>query len=347
MTATTTARRVTPTATLLLPATADRAEWLRARRNGVGSSDIAALMGATTYAGPQHVYYSKVGKLPLESDAGEAALWGTLHEETVAREWARRNRAVVRRVGLIAEVENPWMMCTLDRRCTECPLNRDVRESCAVEIKTRDKMLAGKWRKDVPDDVLAQVLWQIRIAGYDHLHVAVLIGGNDYRQFTVYRRGNEQLIEDIVTVASKFWHEHVLTRRVPAASGAERPETLIEMYERLNPGRTGWTDLETHPTAYWDLAEYVKQRRIESAARKAKGAAKARLVEALGGAVYARFDGDDAYSFEEHSRQHVDAARLAERWPDAYADTAKDKPFRKLMVEKRYAKEVLDDVVAA
>lgn len=342
----TTPRRVTPNAVLVLPATADRAEWLAERRNGVGSSDIPPLMGATTYAGPQHVYYSKVGRLPLESDAGEAALWGTLHEETVAREWARRNRTVVRRVGLIAAVDDPWMMCTLDRRCTECPLNPAVRESCGVEVKTRDKMLAGHWRKDIPDDVLAQVLWQIRIAGFDHLHVAALIGGNDYRQFTVYRRGNEQLIDDIVTVASKFWHEHVLARRVPAALGTERPEELIGLYERLNPGRTGWVDLENHPSAYWDLATYVKQRRIESDAKKAKDHAKARLVEALGGAVYARFDGDDAYAFEMYSKRHVDVARLAERWPDAYADVVADRPFSKLSIEKRYAQEVRDDVAA-
>lgn len=346
MSAPVTARRVTPSATLVLPATADRADWLAKRRDGVGSSDIAALMGATTYAGPQHVYYSKVGRLPLESDAGEAALWGTLHEETVAREWARRNRTVVRRVGLITALANPWMMCTLDRRCTECPLNAEVRENCAVEIKTRSQFLAKKWRRDVPDDVLAQVLWQIHITGYDHLHVAVLIGGNDYRQYTVYRRGNEELIADIVTVASKFWHEHVLPQRVPAALGTEDPDALIDLYQHLNPGRDGWVNLETHPSAYWDVQDYVKHQRIESAAGKAKEAAKARMVEALGGAMYARFDGDDAYSFRKYSRQSVNVARLAERWPEAYADVVRDKPTWKLMIEKQYAKEVRDGVAA-
>lgn len=344
---TTAARRVTPTATLLLPATADRAEWLRARQNGVGSSDVPALMGTITQAGPQHVYYTKTGRLGLHDDAGEAALWGTLHEETVAREWARRNRTVVRRVGLVAAVADSWQMCTLDRRCTECPLNSAVRENCAVEIKTRDKMLAKKWRKGVPDDVFAQVLWQIHVTGYDHLHVAVLIGGNDYRQFTVYRKGNEQLIGDIVTVASRFWHEHVLPRRVPDALGTEDPDYLVDLYERLNPGRTGWADLENHPTAYWDVAEYVKQRRIESDAKKAKEHAKARLVDALGGAIYARFDGDDAYSFEGQMRRHADLERLAELWPDAYADVVQDRLSRTLRVEKRYAKEVEFNDVAA
>lgn len=341
------ARRVTPTATLVLPATADRAEWLTARRRGIGSSDIAALMGVSEYAGPQHVFYDKVGRRRPDSDAGEAALWGTLHEETVAREWARRNRTVVRRVGLVSHVDAPWMMCTLDRRCTECPLNSDVHESCALEVKTRDKMLAPKWRKGSPDDVLAQVLWQIRITGYAHIHVAVLIGGNDYRQFTVFRAGNEQLIEDIASVAGRFWHENVLPRVVPEPLGVERPDALIDLYEELNPDRTGWVDLENHPSAYWDLQDYVTHRAAESAAEKAKNAAKARLIGALGGAVYARFDGDDAFRYEEQSRRHVDMERLAEQFPEAYEACVADRPSRVLRIEKKYANKGAADVVAA
>jgi hypothetical protein len=49
---------------------------------------------------------------------------------------------VVRRVGLVANIDRPWQMCTLDRRVLECPLSDD-RERCAVEVKCRDKMKAG------------------------------------------------------------------------------------------------------------------------------------------------------------------------------------------------------------
>ena len=115
-------RRVTPTGRLILPADADRADWLTARRAGIGSSDIAAILGISRYGNALSVYHDKTGGLPLESDDSEPALWGRLNEETVAREWARRNRSWVRRVGLVQNIDRPWQMCTLDRRVLECPL---------------------------------------------------------------------------------------------------------------------------------------------------------------------------------------------------------------------------------
>ena len=42
-------RRVTPTGRLILPATADRADWLTARRSGIGSSDVPAILGLVDY----------------------------------------------------------------------------------------------------------------------------------------------------------------------------------------------------------------------------------------------------------------------------------------------------------
>lgn len=345
MTAATTLRRATPAAGLLLPATADRAEWLRARRGGIGSSDVAAVMGVSK-SNPRRVFYDKVGALPMDADAGEKALWGNVHEENVAREWARRNRTVVRRVGLVANLADPWMLCTLDRRCTECPLNPDVRESCALEVKTTDKALAKNWRLSVPDYVLAQVLWQIRTTGYDHLHVAALIGGNNFRQYVVRRAGNEQLIEDIVAVASRFWHGNVQVRVVPELTGEEDPDDLVDLYHELHPEREGVVNLAAHPTAFEDLLDYERYRLAESAAKKAKSAAKARMVAALGGAAWATFDRDDAYGFETSYRRTPDLERLAERWPEAYADCVENKPSPRLTIAPKYRRKEGDRVVA-
>lgn len=342
MTAATTLRRVTPTAHLVLPADASREQWLQARRRGLGSSDIAAVLGLSRHGTARHVYYDKLGRLPLEDDAGEPALWGTLHEETVAREWARRNHTVVRRVGLVANVDRPWAMCTLDRRCTECPLAHDVRESCAVEVKTRDKMLAGQWRRGTPDDVLAQVLWQIIVTGYGHLHVAVLIGGNDYRQFVVRRRDYEDVIADILTAADRLWNEHVLRGVPPELTGDEPADALIDLYGSLYPQRDGVIRLDDEPDVFDDLRDYEEYRLAEADARKRKNAAKARLLARLKGAEVAVLDSDLAYSYEVSLRRTPDLERLAEGYPEAYEECVVDKPSRRLNIGPTYRlKEVL------
>lgn len=342
MTAATALRRCTPAAGLLLAATAPREEWLRARRGGIGSSDIAAILGVTTHGTALHVYYDKIGRLPLEDDAGEPALWGTLHEETVAREWARRNRTVVRRVGLVANVDRPWAMCTLDRRCTECPLAHEVRESCAVEIKTRDKALAGRWRKGVPDDVLAQVLWQIVVTGYDHLHVAVLIGGNDYRQFVVRRRDHEDVVADILTAADRFWNENVTAKVAPEVTGEEPVDALVDLYGALHPRRDGVIRLDSDLGAFDDLHEYEEYRLREADAKKRKNAAKARLISRLNDAEIAVLGDELAYSYEVSLRRTPDLEHLAEHYPEAYEDCVIDKPSRRLSIGPTYRlKELL------
>jgi putative phage-type endonuclease len=323
-------RRVTPTARLVLPATADRDVWLAARRHGIGSSDVADIL-EVGYKTPSHVYYDKIGQLPPDDDPGEPARWGTLHEETIAREWARRNRSVVRRVGLIANVDRPWMMCTLDRQIAECPLARHTSQRCALEVKHRSAWVAKRWKRAVPDDVFAQTLHQIAVSGYDHIHTAVLIGGNDYRQHVIRRQGNEQLIADIVTVAGQMWRR-IQDRTPPPASGD--PEQLLDLWDRLHPDRDGTTDLDGTDAPELLLA-YEDARLRASAAEKEKKAHKAAMIAALGPHRFGRIGNEYLYGLEEVGvAPDVDLELLAEKYPAAYAECVTERTTLKLHIPK-------------
>jgi putative phage-type endonuclease len=342
---TATLRRVTPTAVLALSATAGRTEWLEARKAGLGSSDMAAVMGVSAYGhSALRVYHEKKGNLPLENEPGEAAIWGNVLEEPVAREWARRNRTVVRRVGLVSHVDNAWMLCTLDRRCTECPLNAEEHEKCALEIKTRSAFVSSRWSKGVPDDVLAQALWQIAVTGLDHIHVMVLIGGNDPRQFTVRRSEHEKTIADIITVASRFWHENVLAGIAPPVVENDDPDDLIDLYGQLAGDRDGFVDLDADMSAYDDMRDYVVLGLEESAIGKQRKVIQARLIARLGGAEVAVMDGRAAYTYPKSTRRYVDMEDLAERHPDAYADCVriggKSGNDRRLNISSDFRKEL-------
>jgi putative phage-type endonuclease len=334
-------RRVTPTGRLLLPADAPRDHWLKARHQGIGSSDVAAILnlgadGENRHATPLHVYYNKRGELPERDDAGEYALWGQLHEDTVAQEWARRNKSAIRRVGIVTQDGAPWRMCTLDRRVTVCPLNRDQTEACALEVKTRNAWVAGKWRRGVPDDVLAQVLWQEAVTGFKHIHVACLIGGNDFRQFTVHAVEHAGLIADITTIADRLWHEHIVPGRPPAPSG--NPEALVDLYDELNPDREGAQyfdrDLDVHDA----LDLYLEASEDEKAAARRKDEAKAVLIEKLGNAEYGVIDGKAAFTYREASRATADLGLLAEKYPAAFNECVRDKGSRRLNITNQYRK---------
>ncbi|MFJ5802712.1 YqaJ viral recombinase family nuclease [Streptomyces decoyicus] len=325
-------RRVTPTGRLILPATADREDWLTARRRGLGSSDIAAVLGISRYGNALSVYHDKTGGLPLEGDDSEPALWGRAFEETVAREWARRNRSVIRRVGLVANTERPWQMCTLDRRVLECPL-ADGRERCAVEIKCRDKMKASQFRSGVADDVLVQTLWQADVCGFDHIHAAVLIGGNDYRQYVIRIADHADLLDDLRTAGARAWRQ-IADRRPPVLAADADPDVLLDLYEQLHPDRAGAVDITRDVDTQDAVADYLDAHNDEVEAKGRKKRAKAQILAGLGDHQAATVLDRTFVSLDETSRRNCHFERLAERWPEAYADCVEDRASHRLNIPR-------------
>ncbi|MFF9910656.1 YqaJ viral recombinase family protein [Streptomyces sp. NPDC013457] len=326
-------RRVTPTGRLILSADADRADWLTARRSGIGSSDVPAILGLINENPPLKVYFDKLGH--DVDDAGEAAYWGNVNEEPVARRWAMQNRSVIRRVGLVSHVNHPHWMTTLDRRVTECPLSADEQAPCALEVKTRSAFKSTQWHAGAPDDVLAQMLWQIAVNGYEHMHYAVLIGGNEYHQGTIRRDAYTDVMADITTAMDRFWAEHVKAQVPPPPVGDG--EALTRLFRRLHPTRTGTVDIDRQADALDALLDYGQHQRTESAARKAKAAAKARMIAALDSAQAALIGGERAYSLEpSNAAPRVDLELLAERWPDAYAACVTPNPTERIDIAPKY-----------
>jgi putative phage-type endonuclease len=314
-----TARRVTPGAVLVLPAratTADRERWLEARRyrEGVGycigSSDVPAILGVEYTRPARRVWREKRGELP-DHDS-EPMYWGRRLEPVIAEDWARRNKSVIRNVGLVASVATPWAQATLDRVVTQCPLDRSVKTRCALEVKVRNAFGSHRWHADAPDDVLGQGAWQLRVTGFDHLHYAVLIGGNDYRQGVI--RWDDALDAYVFdTVAA--WRERYLVGEVEPPFEPDKATYHAELDELMHPERMGEVDLD----GIGDVMDYAAVAARRNYYVKAAKRARALLLERAHGARYIKFGDELAYELAPSSRSHVDLDRLAEEFPDAYA----------------------------
>jgi putative phage-type endonuclease len=322
-------RRVTPTAYRVLPADTDRDTWLAARRDGIGASDVPAILGVSDYTTAVHVYRDKRGE--LVDDAGEAALWGSLLEEPVAREWARRQRSVIQRVGLVARVDQPWALTTLDRQVLECPMDREVRTRCALEVKCRSAFKAHRWHADVPDDVLAQGVWQMYVTGYDHIHVAVLLGGNELKLTTVFRE--DDLERHVVGAVVDFRRDYLLPGVEPDWD-LSKAARLIEMDSLMHPERSG----EIAVADVDAVLEYAQRSKAKSAAEKALKESAATLRRLAAGKEIVTFGGDLVYRYTPTTRSSTDYERLKEQFPDAYAACVSESTSHTLRVSPTFRK---------
>jgi len=175
--------------------------------------------------------------------------------------------------------------------------------------------VAGRWKGGVPDDVHGQTAWQMAVTGYGHIHVATLIGGQEFRQFTVRR--DLALEATIMAIVDPFW-SGVLQRQAPVVDPAEVGDALTELDNVRYPVRDG--SVEVSSAALEAFLAYKEAGAQESAGKRAKAAAKATLVQLLGGAEAATVEGKELYTYSPSTRKSCDMAKLAERWPEAFAE---------------------------
>lgn len=194
-----------------------REDWLAERRLGLGGSDIAAVCGLSPWRTPYDVYADKLGLAP-EQDDNDAMYWGRVLEDVIAEEYARRSGHKVRRVHrILRHPKHAWMAANLDRAIVTNDRGRGV-----LECKTAGAFKLADWGDEGTDEVpvyyRTQVQWYLAITGYDYGDLAVLIGGRDFRVYTLPR--DDELIDDLVRIGERFWREHVAAGVPPDAVNA-------------------------------------------------------------------------------------------------------------------------------
>jgi putative phage-type endonuclease len=325
-------RRATPDGVLVLPAGAPREEWLEARRwrEGVGycigASDAPSILDVDEVGTPREVYAEKV--LRHSKPEREPMRWGRLLEKAIADEWQHRRRSVIRNVGLISNVEHPWLQCTLDRRVAECPDNPALKSRCALEVKMRGAYRKGRLHAEVPDDLLAQGFVQMLVTGYRHIHLAVLVGGSEMHDPVIW--WDDDLAAYIFGELAAYRTRYLIPEVEPDWSQV-KPEKEIALDKELNPVRVGTIGIGD----VGEVIEYARLAAGSGAAERAKTAAKARLLEIADGAEELRFADKPAVWWREGEQTHVDLDVLA-RFPEAYAEAVSTKTTWTLCVAKEY-----------
>jgi putative phage-type endonuclease len=257
----------------------DREQWLLARRQGIGSSDAAAVCGVNPWSPALEVYLDKIGQLPLDRPMTEPMRLGVLFEPVVAAMYEDRTGCRLEKppTMILQHPAIPWMLASLDR------IIQGV--NAVVEIKIAGIRQADEWGEpgtdEVPEHYLVQVNHQLAVTGYEFAEVAVLIAGQDFRTYHIHR--NETLINEIVRVEAEFWG-HVQRREPP------EPDWDHDATPRVIKAMHGFTGPEIEvDDSFADLVgDYQRLGEDGRSAEKAREIVKAKILLAMGDASAAR-----------------------------------------------------------
>lgn len=188
-------------------------DWHKLRKKRIGGSDVGAILGVNPYKSIIDVYIDKTGSSTFKGNA--ATHWGHMLEGTIIKEFANRHSELIVYEAPYSIVDN-FFIANLDSVLKD----KETGDYGLLEIKTTSIWNKKEWEEDtIPQSYYAQVQHYLMLAGYKFAYVAVLIGGQQYKEFKVER--SEEDIEFIRNKATEFYNENILKLIPPMPDGSD------------------------------------------------------------------------------------------------------------------------------
>lgn len=198
------------------------ADWLTKRSLGLGGSDAASVVGVSPWRSNVQLYLEKRGQITPQAE-NEPMYWGTAIEPAIRQRYCdSTRREVTTPKGILVHPVHQWMLATVDG------ITHDGR---LLEIKTARS--ADNWGPDgsseIPVYYLTQIQHYFAVTGLQVCDVAVLIGGQDYRQYEI--TVDAEIVAQLIEAEAEFW-ENVTTGIEPEIKTIDDAKA---MYRRSEP----------------------------------------------------------------------------------------------------------------
>lgn len=172
-------------------------EWLEARKGLVTSTDVAALMGDSSYKTHRELWIEKHEETANQITENEKMKWGQRLEAVVAH-----NIAADHGIDIV--------------KCNDFSVDQDLRLGCSFdyiatgehpaifEVKTTGEWAYKKsWQGKVPKHIWWQVQTQMLLSGFNKAYVAVLVGGQESHLFAI--DADKDAHNSIINAVETFW----------------------------------------------------------------------------------------------------------------------------------------------
>lgn len=292
----------------------DTPAWEQERRNSVGASEVAAVMGLSRFNTALDVYKHKQG-IDIEFDPVLSFIGH--QSEPIMHAWVEQFS------GVQVALQQGFMARSVDIPCLHASFDRVSYDPFLTwQFKTAHQYAGHHWDEGIPTDIRVQVQAEMFVAGTQRAAVVVWIGGREFRLFWEPR--DEAFIRDhMLPAVTEFW-TRVQEGRPPL------PTTLAEVAEVFptDPG----TVVEI-PEPAFEVLERITVLNSDIQSQEAeRDALKVALAEFVGPAETLTYDGRRVATWKTQAgRASFNKRAFEDDHPDlAAAYTTQGAPFKVL-----------------
>lgn len=187
-------------------------EWLKERQQGIGGSDISAILGLNPYKTKLDLYHDKVSET-IEDIQNEDMLRGTLLEEFVAQMYGSLASAEIRRPKrkIFKHKTYDFMRASVDRFYSD-----EAGKDQILECKTSAKKIT---HDNIYPSWVCQVQWYMMVLGKKTSTIVWCCPPGftvEWLEITADKEFQKYMKQEAI----KFWNDHVLARNPPEPANA-------------------------------------------------------------------------------------------------------------------------------
>ena len=196
--------------------------WLEGRKNSIGASEAAAVLGISPFLSNVELWRNKTGNAEAKDLRENAAVAYGVRMEPVLRELFAADHpeleVAYHPFDLLFQDDSPHLTATLDGELTEKGTGRKG----ILEIKTvqaSGKRVWDAWRDAIPQYYYAQICHQLNATGFAFCFLYAMLKKLDGdMEIRAYRFEREECAEDMAYLKQaeeRFWRDYVLARKQP------------------------------------------------------------------------------------------------------------------------------------
>lgn len=217
-------------ATIIRPK--DRAEWLEYRKSGIGSSEVATILGLNPWETPYQLWRRKKG-LDAPKDETFAMKAGHYLEDAVSQFWAdETGREVIKSSAgdwLFVNTEKDFLRASPDRTFWLAGMPKNNENKGILECKTTQMSIDPE---DLPKHWFCQVQYQLGVSELKQGSLAWLCSGREfgYKDIAFVPDFYAWMIEEV----ERFWVDNIIGNAEPDATTVT---DVIKKYSRHTDGK--------------------------------------------------------------------------------------------------------------
>ena len=319
-------------------------KWLKARKEGIGGSDAASVLGLNPYKSSMRVYMDKIStnhvgnklkdiyedesirdiykhesikdKLEIDKGVNYKMELGNKLKNFIANEFVLKTGKKVRSInGILKNDKYPFALANIDRAV--------IGEKAFLECKITNSYSKKLWQKEVPIYYKIQCYHYMAITGATHCYIAALIGNEELVIHRIDR--NEELINEIMDLEKMFWDKCILGEELPSPDGSEDYSKVLQvLYKDSIDEELILFEKGDLLKRYDDVREFVKNLDMERKAIEQYLQMQMKDYEVA-------YLGDRKITWKKQVRNTIDTKKLKQDHPEIankYMKTTTSRVFR-------------------